>query len=458
MIHPATTAARSLDVTGDTLILERSGFWTRRVPLLSVVQAGRVDSLRRVRDAGWVDSSHSNGFRPDTTDAFPKTLRTVTLRIAKADWDRMLKAMADSCGPQGTPTKCSTSNLDHIDNAALVWVPGDLETDGQVWKNVGIRLKGNGSLEGAWSRGEKDFPFRVAMDKFEDSFPTTKNQRFHGFKKLSFYNDSQDPSDIREAVAGEIFRSAGVPASMSVPVHFKVVHGEVSEDLGPYSMVEVPDNPMLNRLFGNDTGDLYKPMSQLDSFVHSEFFDEDLETDYADVKALIVAINHPNRISEPAIWRAELEKVIDMRGWIKWLAISDAIGNWDEYGVYPHNYYLYNDKGLLRWITYDLGWSLVDLDDELIWHKTPNTEGYVFPLVDNVMTDPVYCKEYRTQITSAIADNGPFSAVGFRSLVERYGNMVSSMPSTAKGVAELKTYADRRHPRIKAALAAHACP
>ncbi len=58
-----------------------------------------------------------------------------------------------------------------IDNAALVWVPGDLETDNQVWKNVGIRLKGNSSLEGAWSRGEKDFPFRVTMDKFEDSFP-----------------------------------------------------------------------------------------------------------------------------------------------------------------------------------------------------------------------------------------------------------------------------------------------
>jgi hypothetical protein len=46
------------------------------------------------------------------------------------------------------------------------------------------------------------------MDKFEDSLPVTKNQRFHGFKKLSLYNTAQDGSDIREAVAGEIFRGA----------------------------------------------------------------------------------------------------------------------------------------------------------------------------------------------------------------------------------------------------------
>lgn len=458
--EPALSMGASARVSAaplDTLIFTRDGFTTRRVPLASLVQPGRVDSLRRIRGSEWVDSSHSNGFKPDTADAFPKTLRTVTLRISKPNWDRMMKAMADSCGPYGSPTQCSTSNIDHIDNAALIWVPGDLETDGQVWKNVGIRLKGNGSLEGAWSRRETNFPFRVTMDKFEDSFPTIKNQRFHGFKKLSFYNASQDASDIREAVAGEIFRSAGVPASMSVPVRFKLVHGEVAQDLGPYSLVEVPDNPLLNRLFGNDTGSLYKPLSQLNTFVQSEFYDEDLKTDYADVKQLLNAVNAPTRKTAPATWRADLEKVIDMRGWIKWLAISDAIGNWDEYGVYPHNYYLYNDKGLLRWITYDLGWSLVDLDDELIWHKTPNGEGFVFPLVDNVMSDPVYCAEYRTQISAAIADNGPFSAASFRERVQRYGKMVSSMPSTAAAVSALSTYTDRRHPLIRSALAGHSC-
>jgi len=441
----------------DTLVYTKDGYVQKRVPVSSSALAGILDSIRRIRGPEWVDSSHSNGFKPDTTDAFPDTLRTLTLRISAASWDRMTKAMTDLCGAYGTPTKCTVSEADFIDNAALIWIPGDLEADGQVWKNVGIRLKGNGSLQDAWSNKQATLPFRINMDKFEDSFPTIRNQRFHGFKKLSLYNSSQDGSDIREAIAGEIFRSANVPASMSVPVHFKLVHGDVAQDLGPYSMVEIPDNPLLNRLFGNDSGNLYKPLSQLDTFVQSEFQDEDLETDYADAKTLIAAINATTRTSAPATWRAELEKAIDMRGWIKWLALSDAIGNWDEYGIFPHNYYLYNDAGLLRWISYDMGWSLVDLTDELIWHQIPGGD-FVFPLVDNAMADPVYCDEYRARIEEAISDTGAFSATSFRSRVERYGKMVSSMPSTLDGVNELKTYAERRHTAIRKALASHECP
>ena len=450
------TAARGLEVASDTLIFERSGFLTKRVPLPSLVQPERIDSIRRVRDPGWVDSSHSNGFKPDTTDAFPDTLRKVTLRVSAVRWDRMMKAMTDVCGAYGTPTKCQVGELDFIDNAALIWIPADLEADGKLWKNVGIRLKGNGSLRDAWSRKQAALPFRISMDKFEDSFPTIKNQRFHGFKKLSLYNSSQDASDIREAVAGEIFRSANLPVAMSVPIRFQLVHGDVSQDLGPSMMVEVPDNPLLNRVFGNDSGNLYKPRSALDTFRQEEFFDEDLETDYADVKALIQAINDPIRLSSPAAWRAQLEKTIDMRGWIKWLALSHAIGHWDSYGVAPHNYYLFNDRGLLRWITYDMGWSLVDLTDELIWYDLPAGDDS-YPLAKYAMNDPVYCKEYRVHIEEAISERGVFSAASFKARVERYGRMVSSMPSTATAVNELKAYADRRHAAIRKALADPRC-
>jgi spore coat protein H len=449
-------AARSLGEALDTLVYSRDGYAQKRVPLTSASIVGLLDSIRRVRYPGWVDSSHSNGFKPDTTDAFPDTLRKVTLRVSAANWDRMTKAMSDLCGAYGTPTKCQVGELDFIDNAALIWIPADLEADGKVWKNVGIRMKGNGSLRDAWSRKLATLPFRISMDKFEDSIPTTKNQRFHGFKKLSLYNSSQDGSDIREAVAGEIFRAANLPVAMSVPIRFQLIHGNVTQDLGPYSMVEVPDNPLLNRVFGNDSGNLYKPHSALDTFRQAEFFDDDLETDYADVKALIKAINDPIRISSPAAWRTQLEKSIDMRGWVKWLALSHAIGHWDAYGVAPHNYYLFNDRGVLRWITYDMGWSLVDLTDELIWYDLPGG-GDFYPLAEYAMNDPVYCKEYRTHIEEAISDRGAFSAPSFKARVERYGKMVSSMPSTLAEVNKLKTYAERRHAAIRTALADPRC-
>lgn len=453
---PNAPAARSLGQALDTLVYSRDGYVQKRVPLTSATMAGLLDSIRRIRYPGWVDSSHSNGFKPDTIDAFPDSLRKLTLRVSTANWDLMMKAMTDICGAYGTPTRCDVGELDYIDNAALIWIPADLEADGQVWKNVGIRLKGNGSLRDAWSQKLPTLPFRISMDKFEDSMPTTRNQRFHGFKKLSLYNSSQDASDIREAVAGEIFRAADLPVAMSVPIRFQLVHGNAAQDLGPYSMVEVPDNPLLNRAFGNDSGHLYKPHSALDTFRQAEFLDEDLTTDYSDVKALIEAINDPIRLSSPTAWRDRLEKLIDMRGWIKWLAISHAIGHWDTYGVAPQNYYLFNDRGILRWISYDMGWSLVDLTDELIWHDLPRDDPS-YPLVEHAMSDPVYCKEYRGHIEEAISDRGAFSAATFKARVERYGKMVSSMPSTLAAVNELITYPDRRHAAIRKALADPRC-
>lgn len=442
----------------DTLVYSKKGYVEKRVPLLSASLAGLLDSIRRVRGPEWVDSSHSNGFKPDTTDAFPDTLRTVLLRFTKANWDRMMKAMADSCGRFGTEPECAASDIDHVDNAALIWVPIDMETDGQTWKNVGIRLKGNNSLTTAWSRRQHALPFRVTMDRFEDSFPEIRNQRFHGFKKLSFNNATQDGSDIREAVAGEIFRDAGIPSPMSVPFHIKLVHGDTTKDLGAYEMVEIPDNPLLNRWFGNDSGPLYKPLSDLSTFKQAEFEDADLKTDYADVKALIAAINSGTRTSSPAAWRTELEKRIDMKGWIHWLALSNAIGNWDAYGVYPHNYYLFNDRGTFRWITYDIGWSLVEASDGFTWFTDPTEDGYVFTLIQNALADPVYCAEYKAWMTKSVADDGVFSAKRFQEKVDRYGKMVSSIPSTVAPVKELRSYTDTRHPQIRRLLAAHPCP
>jgi hypothetical protein len=453
---PGRFAARAFGVL-DTLVFTRTGFVTRRVPVSSLQQSGLVDSLRRIRYPGWVDPSHSNGFPPDTIDAFPDTLRTLTLRVAKPAWDAMMKRMSDSCGRFGTPTTCQVAEHDHVDNAALVWVAGDLEADGQVWRNVGIRLKGNNSLSTTWAERKYSLPFRVTMDKFEDSLPVTKNQRFHGFKKLSLYNAAQDGSDIREAVAGEIFRGAGVPSALSVPVRVKLVHGDTARDLGAYELVEVPDAPLLNRWFGEDSGHLYKPMSDLSTFVDSEFFDEDLVTDYADVKALIAALNASSRTTSPAAWRGGLEKVFDVRTWIRWLAISSAIGNWDSYGENAHNYYLYNDAGVLRWITYDLGWSLVPVTEDFLWHERV-VPGGAFPLVGNLLADPVYCREYRAQIEAAISDTGAFSAARFRERVDRYGKMVAVFPEAARQVKELRTYADTRHPQIRTQLAGHPCP
>jgi spore coat protein H len=473
---PGSVMAGRALATLDTLVYTRDGYVVKRVAVTATALTGILDSIRRIRYPGWVDSSHSNGFKPDTVDAFPDTLRKITFRFTKANWDHMMKVMADSCGKFGTSSggfggasKCQANQYDLVKSSALAWVPADMLTDGQIWKNVGIRLKGNASLQTAWSKGTYSLPFRINTDKYEDSLPETKNQRFQGFKKLSFFNLEQDSSGVRGAVASEIFRQSGVVAPYSVPTRLLLDRGDgVPLDVGIYEMLEIPDSPILNRHFANDSGNLYKPSSKLDQFVEAEWADEDLVTDFADAKALIAAINASNRASDPVAWRRNLEANLDVAGFLKWLAVSTAIMNWDAYGGLAHNYFLFNDRGVFRFITYDFGWSF---DYQMatagivsrtsVWYDQAAGGFFNFgpyPLIDNLLADKLYCEEYRKHMVAAIAANGPAGVKSFQEKVDRFAKMVASQPSTVPAVQKLRTFMDTRVPEINASLNAKTCP
>jgi len=465
-------APRTL-ATIDTLVYTKNGYVQKRVPVLSTSITGIRDSIRRIRGAEWVDSSHSN-IKPDTTDAFPDTLRKITFKFTKQNWDSLMKAMTDSCGKFGgsgggwgsSGTNCAVGTYDLIENSALIWVPADMYADGQIWKNIAIRLKGNASLQSAWGKASYSLPFRINTDKFEDSFPTIKNQRFHGFKKLSFYNSEQDSTSIKGPIASEIFREASVAAPITVPVQLFLDRGDNSTlDLGAYEMVEVPDNPFLNRNFGNDSGDLYKPLSKLDTYIDSEWVNEDVKGDYSDVKALIAAINATNRTSDSAAWHRTLEKILDVDGFLNWLAVSTAIVNWDAYGGLAHNYFMFNDSGTFRWITYDFGWSfdysmyqVIGQSRTSIWYDA--TGGFMnlgpFPLVKNLLADKTYCEKYRAYMVKAVA--GPVSAANFQEKVDRYGKMVSSIQKTVNPVTNLRGFMATRIPEVNTSLSNKTCP
>ena len=53
---------------------------------------------------------------------------------------------------------------------------------------------------------------RLLADAYEQEHPEVDNQRFFGFKRLTFANNFMDTSYLREKVAGDVFREGGVPA------------------------------------------------------------------------------------------------------------------------------------------------------------------------------------------------------------------------------------------------------
>lgn len=242
------------------------------------------------------------------------------------------------------------------DDTNPIYVPCTLAFEGKTWWYVGLRFKGFSSLSSGWSGGNNKLPFRLDFDEFEEDYPEIDNQRFFGFQKLSLANNWSDPSYLREKVTHDIFREAGVPAPHTAFYRLYIDYGEGARYFGLYTITEIPDQPMFDSQMGGDGGNLYKPTSNWVSFNEDNFekqSNED-EADWSDVQAAITAL-HADR-TDAVAWRAGLEAVFDVDGFLRWLAVNTVVVNWDTYGRMAHNYYLYGDPGdggRLRWIPWD---------------------------------------------------------------------------------------------------------
>ncbi len=270
--------------------------------------------------------------------------------------------------------------------------------NGQVWEHVGIRFKGNSSLRaGAQSKVLK-IPFHLEFDHFEDDYPEIDDQRFYGFKDLSLSNGFHDNSLIREKTTNDLFRLAGVPCAVSAFYRVYIDYGEGPQYFGLYTMTEIPDDPMLDLMFGNSGGNLYKPEGGAATF---SYFEEAAftkktnvdEGDWSDVAAVYEAVNAPS--DDPAIWRQNLEKVLNVQAFLRWLAADTVIGNWDTYGRMPHNFYVYTDEddGLLNWIPWDNNESL-NASLSRARDLSLQDVGEEWPLIRRLADDPIYFATY----------------------------------------------------------------
>ena len=140
-----------------------------------------------------------------------------------------------------------------------LYIPVRIVFDGVAFNHVGLRLKGNSSLVNSWRSGVEKLPFRLNFDELEAQYPEIRDQTFFGFPNLNLTSNSQDQSFLRAKVVGDLFREAGVPAARTAFVRVFFDRGEGAQNLGLYTLVEVPDRPFLQAFFGSDNGNLYKP-------------------------------------------------------------------------------------------------------------------------------------------------------------------------------------------------------
>jgi len=123
--------------------------------------------------------------------------------------------------------------------------------DGESYKNVGIRAKGNTSLSSVASYGNNRYSFKIEFDQYDDT------KSYYGLDKLSLNNIIQDTTYMKDYLIYQMMGQFGVAAPLCSYAYI-TVNGE---DFGLYLAVEAVEDGFLTRNYGSNYGDLYKPDS-----------------------------------------------------------------------------------------------------------------------------------------------------------------------------------------------------
>lgn len=328
--------------------------------------------------------SHSSSADPNYSVVFPDDrVNMMTITIAPENWQKMLDNMTELYGEFGGSTSEGMPAVPGARNNAQpgagrgmggtsdinpVYVPADVSFEDQVWTDVGIRFKGQMSLGSTWKEGSYKISFKLNFDKFEDENPAIKNQRFYGFDELNLQSGYTDNSLMRDMIVPSIFRESGVPAPHTAFYRVYLDYGEGPIYFGLYTMIESVEDTVIKTQFEDDSGNVYKPEGTGATFARGTFDTASFEKktnkkgggDWTDVETLYTVLNSETRTTDPEAWRSELETVLDVDEFLRWLATNIVIQNWDTYGGNSRNFYLYTDPtdGRIVWIPWDNNFAL----------------------------------------------------------------------------------------------------
>jgi len=154
--------------------------------------------------------------------------RVHTIDIVMDDWDSFI----------------STAATEEYSAASVI-------IDGEAYHDVGIRGKGNTSLSNVSAMGSQRYSFKIEFDQYD------KTKSYYGLDKLSLNNLIQDNTMMKDYLTYTMMKELGAAAPLCSFVYI-TVNGE---DWGVYLAVEGIEDAFLQRNYGSDYGELYKPDS-----------------------------------------------------------------------------------------------------------------------------------------------------------------------------------------------------
>ena len=269
-----------------------------------------------------------------------------------------------------------------------------LMIDNEACKNAAIRGKGNTSLTQVEAYGNNRYSFKIEFDHYD----STKS--YYGLDKLCLNNIIQDNTYMKDYLAYQMMGEMGAASPLCSYVYI-TVNGR---DWGLYLAVEGVEESFLQRNYGSNYGELYKPdaMKILREKVDGEkpddrmppaagdgtnfkdkpggkfpgggmgdsrddvllkYTDDDMES-YSNIfdnaKTEVTASDKRrliNALKNLSSGR-ELEKTVDMEAVTRYFVVHNFLLNFDSYtGSMIHNYYLYEEDGQMEMIPWDYNLS-----------------------------------------------------------------------------------------------------
>ena len=238
------------------------------------------------------------------------------------------------------------------------YAKADITIDGKLFKNAGLRFKGNSSYRFAGRSLKK--PFKIDTNRF------VKGQKLYGRTKINLSNAFLDSAFMKEKLGYDVYRAAGIPTPGVgwAAVTLTVEGITKKKHLGVYCLIEQVDDHYLSRNFGTDTNDklLMKPEA-VDDW---EYFGDDPKAyERYNIKYGKENIELIHRFSEllkliekgsDKAFEEQIENRLDLEYFAAYLAATSILVNIDSYIGMPHNYYLLMNKvdGKLRILPWDL--------------------------------------------------------------------------------------------------------
>lgn len=230
----------------------------------------------------------------------------------------------------------------YADSSSKDWASASVTIDGTTFENVGIKLKGNSSLQGVSANSDPtSLPWRIRLDKYVDG------QNLDGFTDFNV-RPNGSASSLNEAVTLDMLADAGLASDHAIATSFSINGSEEVLRL----TVQIYDETWVNEYFPDAGADsvLYK----IDGNVKWDYLGEDtdgtLYGDSFDVKAgpsnyvplsqLLDLINNgtADEIAE------KLPEILDVDSFATYIALEELVDNFDTISGPGNNGYLFWDS------------------------------------------------------------------------------------------------------------------